>query len=202
MGPHGHAGENLVAALNLAYSQHTAPPGPHAGWGGFVRPPRLPRLTSQSEEPTVPWVTDDHPQDPQRKSTADASSDRLLSAIVGFVDLSPDNVMPVSLYTGGAVIVGDLISVQRYYERTQRFVAQRTGGEEGILGHLFQALVERETELREEEAESRDSRPPRPRFLHLADYRVLGLAGFHDSDDPNRLLRLRISSVDGWVATR
>ncbi|MFG6111142.1 gas vesicle accessory protein GvpU [Stenotrophomonas nematodicola] len=121
--------------------------------------------------------------------------DDFLQSIVNTVNLQPNYQLPVTLYLGGSLVSGQLISGDRYFEEMAELLSRGTYDAEHER-ELTRASVnefgDKYRKAREDQGEQDG-----PVFIHLREASVFGLTGSPIPSNPV-LWRGRINAVSGF----
>lgn len=115
------------------------------------------------------------------------AEDAMLNLLVHFAQMGVG--MSVTLYTSGQVITGNLISEEKYYEKSAHLLR----GASSAFASFFDKLI---VEARANPADP-DEPSPEYRFLHLADARIF-VPGSGGMPKEGTLMRFQQNAIVGW----
>jgi hypothetical protein len=102
----------------------------------------------------------------------------------------------ISLLVGGSWLVGSMIGGRMWFDQLAQLIAAQAAGDGGELFHkIGEAAYPSESER---QAAGRLGPDTEPGFVHLRDARLLSGAAVR-VPDPGGLVRVKLSSIDGWL---
>lgn len=116
--------------------------------------------------------------------------------LVKAVNAGETSNVGVSLLVGGSWLTGSMIGGRMWFDQLAQLVNSQTGSDDGRLFHLIG-----ETAYPSESERSAAGQPPldtEPGFVHLREARLLTGSAVR-VPDPGGLVRVKLSSVDGWM---
>ncbi len=122
--------------------------------------------------------------------------DLVLSVLVKAVNTGETSNLGVSLLVGGSWLTGSMIGGRMWFDQLAQLVDEKTGGEGGQLFHMIG-----ETAYPSESERLAVGKAPLdadPGFVHLRDARLLSGAAVR-VPEPGGLVRIKLSSIDGWL---
>ncbi len=122
--------------------------------------------------------------------------DLVLSVLVKAVNKGETANLGISLLIGGSWLVGSMIGGRMWFDQLAHLIAAKTAGEGGELFHKIG-----ETAYPSESERLAGGQLPvdaDPGFIHLRAARLLSGAAVR-VPDPGGLVRVKLSSVDGWL---
>ncbi|MDQ1426669.1 MAG: hypothetical protein QOK39_145 [Acidimicrobiaceae bacterium] len=120
----------------------------------------------------------------------------MLSVLVKAVNKGETSNLGVSLLVGGSWLTGSMIGGRMWFDQLAQLVNAQTGSEAGELFHMI-GLTAYPSES-ERLAAGKDPLDADPGFAHLRDARLLTGAAVR-VPEPGGLVRIKLSSVDGWL---
>lgn len=166
---------------------------PHDGMAG--RPRYVPRMVTSSDPDQQPSeATAEAEVEPSLVEDVHASPDHVLVTLVRLVNNLPSAEIGLTLYVGGSIVSGLLVSGHSYFKLLSALVAgDGTDPSRTAFASIFQRAGEVYPESSEEDDEPKFSRTG---FIHLraASVHTVGSTDTIDQD----LWRGRLSRVDGW----
>lgn len=119
----------------------------------------------------------------------------MLTVLVNAVNKGETANLGVSLLVGGSWLTGSMIGGRMWFDQLAQMVDAQTGSDGGQLFHMIgEAAYPSESER---SAAGRAPLDADPGFLHLRDARLLTGAAVR-VPDPGGLVRVKLSSIDGW----
>jgi hypothetical protein len=122
--------------------------------------------------------------------------DRVLAVLVRAVNKGETSNLGISLLVGGSWLTGSMIGGRMWFDHLGQLVDTETGSDSGRLFHMIG-----ETAYPSESERLAEGKAPidaEPGFVHLQGARVLTGAAVR-VPDPGGLVRVKLSSVDGWL---
>lgn len=126
--------------------------------------------------------------------------DGYLWALERLAALDDQNTIPLTLWAGGGIVYGDLISYNAWktaWEASMTAFARGTGVE--LLANLPKTLEEGLDAVLAEVGEERKN-DGMPRFLHFRNVKLVG--GSHATSCEVSLWRCRLTDISGWSIGR
>ena len=131
---------------------------------------------------------------------ADQSSqpvvDLVLAVLIRAVNTGETSNLGISLLVGGSWLTGSMIGGRMWFDQLAQLVDAQTGTDGGQLFHMIG-----ETAYPSESERLAAGKPPldvEPGFVHLRDARLLTGTAVR-VPEPGGLVRLKLSSIDGWL---
>jgi hypothetical protein len=120
--------------------------------------------------------------------------DVLLSSYVRAVNDRRDtsDVIGVTLFMGGAVVTGSLVSVHAYFAA----LADEMGADDSPLAEMFRSTAD---EITPQADGDPDDDKGQPRYVHLRDAKILLAGGNTIPDNRGVAFRGRLDAIDGWI---
>lgn len=122
--------------------------------------------------------------------------DLVLSVLTKAVNNGETSNLGVSLLVGGSWLTGSMIGGRMWFDQLAQLIDAQTGSDDGRLFHLIG-----ETAYPSESERLAAGQPPldtEPGFLHLREARLLTGSAVR-VPDPGGLVRIKLSSIDGWL---
>jgi hypothetical protein len=122
--------------------------------------------------------------------------DLVLTVLVNAVNKGETSNLGISLLVGGSWVTGSMIGGRMWFDQLAQVVDAQTGSDGGQLFHAIG-----ETAYPSESERSAAGLAPLdadPGFVHLRDARLLTGAAVR-VPEPGGLVRLKLSSIDGWM---
>lgn len=122
--------------------------------------------------------------------------DMVLTVLVNAVNQGEASHIGVSLLVGGSWLTGYLIGGRMWFDQLAQVIDAETGSDAGRLFHA----VGRTAYPSDSERSAEGKAPLRaePGFAHLRDARLLTGSAVR-VPDPGGLVRIKLSSIDGWL---
>jgi hypothetical protein len=122
--------------------------------------------------------------------------DLVLSVLAKAVNNGETSNLGVSLLVGGSWLTGSMIGGRMWFDRLAQLIDAQTGSDDGRLFHLIgETAYPSESERLAAGLAPLDAEPG---FIHLRDARLLTGSAVR-VPDPGGLVRLKLSSIDGWL---
>jgi hypothetical protein len=122
--------------------------------------------------------------------------DLVLGALVKAVNRGETSNLGISLVVGGTWLTGSMIGGRMWFDQVGQLVDRETSSEAGRLFRLIgRAAYPSESEGL---AEGRPQPDADPGFVHMRDARLLTGAAVR-VPEPGGLIRIKLSSIDGWL---
>jgi hypothetical protein len=123
-------------------------------------------------------------------------TDLVLSVLVRAVNRGETSNLGISLLLGGSWLTGSMIGGRMWFDELARLIDAKTGREDG---QLFRAIGETAYPSESERlAAGQAPLEAEPGFLHLREARLLTGSAVR-VPEPGGLVRVKLSSVDGWL---
>jgi hypothetical protein len=122
--------------------------------------------------------------------------DLVLSVLVKAVNKGETSNLGISLLVGGSWLTGSMIGGRMWFDQLAQLVNAQTGSDAGDLFHMI-GLTAYPSES-ERLAVGREPLDADPGFAHLRDARLLTGSAVR-VPEPGGLVRIKLSSVDGWL---
>lgn len=125
-----------------------------------------------------------------------AMVDAVLTVLVKAVNKGETSNLGISLLVGGSWLTGSMIGGRMWFDQLGDLIDAQTGSD---AGSLFRKIGEvAYPSESERQAAGQEPENPEPSFLHLRDARLLTGSAVR-VPDAGGLVRVRLSSIDGWL---
>jgi len=122
--------------------------------------------------------------------------DLVLTVLVNAVNKGETSNLGISLLVGGSWLTGSLIGGRMWFDQLAQLVDDQTGSDGG---RLFTTIGQKAYPSdSEQSAAGQPQLDADPGFAHLRDARLLTGAAVR-VPDPGGLVRVKLSSIDGWL---
>ncbi len=122
--------------------------------------------------------------------------DLVLAALVKAVNRGETSTLGISLVVGGSWLTGSMIGGRMWFDQLAQLVDNETSSDAGqLFRRIGRAAYPSESEGL---AEGRPPLDTDPGFVHLRGARLLTGAAVR-VPDPGGLIRIKLSSIDGWL---